>query len=723
MVISVASVTAAAGLVGIAGTGSAAAEPAPVSLTLEYRCDYPLIGMKEIVAEATAVLPDEVTMGPGGGTLKGFTISAETTIGADTTEGLYTMNAATIEGFATASATVSRPGSSSIGAKAFLRIAGTRVPESGPFQVDASAFRATPDIVSPNEGWATINVGNLVLSVTPKDKDGNPTALGTLNVTCYQKPGQNNVLHQFYYKGESPKPPRPEPRSIPTDQPVEPGTRAYPRHRHSVTLDYTCKYPLIGPHPVQVRARLEYPDAVPAGYVTPRLAITSVNLTDTDTTEGLLTLDPPAATVEGEAVARARLTAPDVAAGPLTVRVKLPIPKTSIPPAPARPLEIPAEGSAPALVFEKPGKATIDVGDIDLTMTPRTATGDLTPFGVIRTTCAQHPGQDGELADIDVLPEPDTAAPSAPGAPSATGKSDTSVRLQWGVATDDVGIAGYDVYDGTAKVAETYGTGTGATVTGLQPDTDHTFTVKARDGSGNISAASSPVSVRTDAGKDTRPPTVPAAPTVTGRTERSLSITWPASSDNVAVTGYEVFKNGSPALRVPGTAATLTGLNPGTRYDIRVRARDGAGNPSALSPTLSASTKPDTKPPTTPGKPRVTGRTARTVSLAWRASADDIGVTGYDLFRNGKPVLRVTGTSAVATDLRPDTAYKFRVRARDRAGNLSPLSETVTVRTKAPATANRDAIAGAADDPFELFLDIVAADGQDDTGPALVPER
>ncbi|MFJ8695301.1 carbohydrate binding domain-containing protein [Streptomyces roseolilacinus] len=89
----------------------------------------------------------------------------------------------------------------------------------------------------------------------------------------------------------------------------------------------------------------------------------------------------------------------------------------------------------------------------------------------------------------------------------------------------------------------------------------------------------------------------------------------------------------------------------------------------------------DTQAPTAPGNLRVTGTSATSVSLAWDAATDNVGVTGYDVFRGGTPVASVTGTQATVTGLSPNTAYSFTVHAEDRAGNTSPASAAVTATT------------------------------------------
>ncbi|MFF1545674.1 carbohydrate binding domain-containing protein [Streptomyces sp. NPDC058291] len=92
----------------------------------------------------------------------------------------------------------------------------------------------------------------------------------------------------------------------------------------------------------------------------------------------------------------------------------------------------------------------------------------------------------------------DTQAPTAPGGLTSTGKTSSSVSLSWNAASDNVGVTGYDVYSGSAKVLTV--SGTSATVSGLSASTAYSFSVRARDAAGNTSAASNSVSVTTNAG-------------------------------------------------------------------------------------------------------------------------------------------------------------------------------------------------------------------------------
>ncbi|MBP2475932.1 streptogrisin C [Crossiella equi] len=89
----------------------------------------------------------------------------------------------------------------------------------------------------------------------------------------------------------------------------------------------------------------------------------------------------------------------------------------------------------------------------------------------------------------------------------------------------------------------------------------------------------------------------------------------------------------------------------------------------------------DTEVPSTPGTPRATGSTGDSISLAWNVSTDNVGVTGYEVEREGTVVASSASASATVSGLSADTEYTFTVRARDAAGNRSAASAAVTART------------------------------------------
>lgn len=182
----------------------------------------------------------------------------------------------------------------------------------------------------------------------------------------------------------------------------------------------------------------------------------------------------------------------------------------------------------------------------------------------------------------------DTQAPTAPTNLSSSNITETSFTLSWTASTDNVGVTGYDVYSNGSLLGSV--TGTLANITGLTAATTYSMTVKAKDAAGNVSAASSALNVTTIAGADTQAPTIPTGLASSNITETSFTLSWNASSDNIGVTGYDVYSNGSLLGSVTGTSANVTGLSASTTYAMTVKAKDAAGNVSAASSSLNVTT-------------------------------------------------------------------------------------------------------------------------------------
>ncbi|MFI8790459.1 glycoside hydrolase family 6 protein [Streptomyces sp. NPDC055105] len=91
-------------------------------------------------------------------------------------------------------------------------------------------------------------------------------------------------------------------------------------------------------------------------------------------------------------------------------------------------------------------------------------------------------------------------------------------------------------------------------------------------------------------GGDTQAPTAPTGLTVTGKTSGSVSLSWTASTDNTGVTAYDVYRAGVQVGSSATTSFTDTGLTASTSYSYTVKARDAAGNVSAASSAVSATT-------------------------------------------------------------------------------------------------------------------------------------
>lgn len=191
---------------------------------------------------------------------------------------------------------------------------------------------------------------------------------------------------------------------------------------------------------------------------------------------------------------------------------------------------------------------------------------------------------------------------------------------------------------------------------------------------------------------DTQAPTVPAGLAASNITTSSLSLSWNASTDNVAVTGFDVFNGTTQMNSTPVTATTynVAGLAAGTSYSFRVRARDAANNLSAQSSALVVSTLsvPDTESPTAPSNLVASAISQTSITLNWTAATDNVSVAGYEVY-NGAAKLNgalVAGTRYVITGLTAGTTYNLAVQAKDGAGNLSPLSTSIDVAALQTAT-------------------------------------
>ncbi len=183
-------------------------------------------------------------------------------------------------------------------------------------------------------------------------------------------------------------------------------------------------------------------------------------------------------------------------------------------------------------------------------------------------------------------------------------------------------------------------------------------------------------------------PSTPTGLVFSGTTMTGTTLSWTASTDDVGVTGYDVYRNGTLVSSVTGTTFTNTGLTASTSYSYTVVARDGAGHSSPTSAAASITTlsppPPDTTAPTAPVLSR-TGVTETSVSVSWTASTDNVGVTNYLVYRGSTLVGTVAAGTRTFTDtgLTAGTTYTYTVKARDAALNLSVASNAVSATTTA----------------------------------------
>ncbi|MBQ0885351.1 discoidin domain-containing protein [Streptomyces sp. RM72] len=180
---------------------------------------------------------------------------------------------------------------------------------------------------------------------------------------------------------------------------------------------------------------------------------------------------------------------------------------------------------------------------------------------------------------------------------------------------------------------------------------------------------------------DTQAPTAPADLAFTEPATGQIRLTWNESSDDTAVTGYDIYANGDLLTSVAGDVTTYTDTRPaGTTVTYHVRAKDAAGNQSGNSNSVTRRADTgDTQAPTAPANLALTEPAAGQIKLTWTASTDDKGVTGYDVYANNQLRKSVAGDVTTYTDTQPASAnVTYFVRAKDAAGNESGASNSVT---------------------------------------------
>ncbi len=184
---------------------------------------------------------------------------------------------------------------------------------------------------------------------------------------------------------------------------------------------------------------------------------------------------------------------------------------------------------------------------------------------------------------------------------------------------------------------------------------------------------------------DTEPPSTPMNLVGSNLTHATIDLSWNPSTDNVAINGYDVYQGNTVIATVSETTYLVTGLTPETEYSFRIKAKDVAGNESGFSNTVTVTTLEninlDSQPPSTPGNLSTSNVKSTTIDLFWFIATDNIGVTGYDIYSGDDIIATTISSPYTVTGLTPETAYSFRVRAKDAIGNVSDFSNIATATT------------------------------------------
>lgn len=271
--------------------------------------------------------------------------------------------------------------------------------------------------------------------------------------------------------------------------------------------------------------------------------------------------------------------------------------------------------------------------------------------------------------------------PGTPTGLTATATGPTSVGLTWTPPLDGSTVSGYRVFRDGAPIQDVAADATSFSDITALAKTSYSYEVSGLSANGLVSPRSAPVGVTTpSATGDRTAPTTPGNVKVALNANKQPALSWSASTDNVKVTTYAVYRDGVQLARTPSLTFADTTAVSGATYRYSVAALDAAGNASAPSTPVAFTF--DTTPPSVPTALAGTAA-SRSVSLTWAPSTDNVAVKGYYVNRNGVRVATVTsGVTWTDSGLTTGTRYSYYVVAFDAAANKSAGSKSISIAAK-----------------------------------------
>lgn len=283
----------------------------------------------------------------------------------------------------------------------------------------------------------------------------------------------------------------------------------------------------------------------------------------------------------------------------------------------------------------------------------------------------------------------DTTAPTVPTGVQATAVNKNRVDVSWNASTDDVGVAGYQVFrDGSPLDTVNHPT-TSYTDNTVQPSTQYGYSIAAYDGSGNTSSQSGSESVTTPANSAPTWDSVPDQDLIVGNS-LSLNLGDYADDSDTDPLTYTVESGTLPTgVTLSGSTISGTPTTAGESSAVTIRADDGNDTSDAV--INFATYDADVTAPPVPTGVEVTSFTANTVTVGCDASVDAAGsadeyVSGtvsYRFYRDSAPIATQSSRVYQHTGLSDETSYSFTVSAIDANGNESAESSAVVQVTAA----------------------------------------
>lgn len=283
----------------------------------------------------------------------------------------------------------------------------------------------------------------------------------------------------------------------------------------------------------------------------------------------------------------------------------------------------------------------------------------------------------GEVEDYMVTLSASPYAPTTPENLRINHVSDDSVCIAWNASADNIGVTAYRIFRNGTLI------GTSETLTFTDRSVNlgefYSYSVSAMNAAGYESDRSDVVAVHID---DTTAPSVPDGIKVSSVNIDGVDFSWEASTDNVGVLEYRIYRSGSLLAKVKGLSYTDKTVTINNSYTYTVSAIDAAGNESALS-SLFAVYVEDILSPSIPTGLSVVSVSDEGITIAWEASSDNVGVVNYKLYRLGSLLNTLETLTYTDNSVLMGETYTYTVSALDASGNESGLSDMVTVTANA----------------------------------------
>ena len=265
----------------------------------------------------------------------------------------------------------------------------------------------------------------------------------------------------------------------------------------------------------------------------------------------------------------------------------------------------------------------------------------------------------------------DDSSPAAPTNLQFVRSTSTSVQMRWTSSADNDKLNCYEIYRDGKLVGTT--TQTEFIDNGLNTHTPYEYYIVALGANGVRSENSNTIKAATDV--DAYAPTTPSGLQAVIRADGSVYLTWIASSDNVSVEGYNLYRNGEFIGNTAGTAYNDKNAEPGY-HEYYVEAFDNEGNNSLFSDSIYADNMPPKKPVL-----HISEVTPVRITFKWD-SEDNVEIDHFEIYKNGEFFRNTDSSECTDTQVIAGYEYSYYVVAIDTSGNVSETSDTKKITAK-----------------------------------------